>query len=66
MERTFSVQEMRTSSFQDFKLPEDFSLRLQELEISLYEGTLNHNNLKELFELYSVKNKINRNFTTYF
>lgn len=55
MERAQFVQEMKSSTFQNFQLPEDFSTRLQELEISLYEGSLNHNNLKELFELYSVK-----------
>ena len=65
MERTQFVQEMKSSTFQNFQLPEDFSIRLQELEISLYEGSLNHNNLKELFELYSVK-ILSKHILTYF
>jgi hypothetical protein len=50
---------MKNASLQIFQLPEDFSLKLQELEIGLYEGKLDNEGLKELFELYSVSNRIN-------
>jgi hypothetical protein len=56
MEKQLSQSNFKDASMQDFKLPEDFSVRLQELEISLYEGTLTHYKLKDLFELYSVNN----------
>jgi hypothetical protein len=54
MESTFT-EEIK-SQLQTFILPDEFSIRLQELEIELYEGTLNYETLNELFEIYSVCN----------
>ncbi len=42
------------TQLQTFILPDEFSERLQELEIDLHEGNLNVDTLNELFELYSV------------
>jgi hypothetical protein len=45
---------LKDISLNSFKLTDDFHNRVQELEIMLYEGTLTHENMKELFGLYSV------------
>ena len=55
MDRQKSVKDFKTASLETFALPDDFSIKLQELEIALYEGDISHNTLKELFELYTVK-----------
>jgi hypothetical protein len=36
-------------------LPEDFHIRLTDLEIKLEKELLTHSQLKDLFELYTVK-----------
>jgi hypothetical protein len=54
MQRQKSLAEIKSTCLESFKLPDDFSIRLQELEINLFEGTLTHETFKELFELYSV------------
>jgi hypothetical protein len=59
MEKHLSSQDVRTTCLESFKLPDDFPLRLQELEISLHEGTMTLPLLKELFELYSVNKILN-------
>ncbi len=56
MEKKLSSQNLKSGGFLDAtKLPDEFALKLQDLEISLHEGKLTHQTLKELFELYSVK-----------
>jgi len=52
-----NLNTQKEMSLKSIMLPENWSVRLQELEIELSEGKLTHNTLKELFELYSV-NKI--------
>ena len=37
-------------------LPDDFHFKLTDLEIKLEKGILNHAQLKDLFELYTVNN----------
>ncbi len=54
MQRHKTVANMKNMSLQTFQLPDHFNQRLQELEIDLYEGKLNSETLKELFELYTV------------
>lgn len=52
---------MKTSNktirfIQNFEpLPDDFHIKLTDLEIKLEKGIMTHDQLKELFELYSVK-----------
>lgn len=58
MEKKLSSQNLKSGGFLDtVKLPEEFAINLQDLEICLHEGKLTHQTLKELFELYSVKIK---------
>jgi len=37
-------------------LPDDFHLKLTDLEIKLEKEILNHSQLRDLFELYTVNN----------
>jgi hypothetical protein len=50
-----SLAELKTASLVSFALPENFCVRIQDLEIQLHENKLTHFTMKELFELYSVK-----------
>jgi hypothetical protein len=54
MEKKKTEKNLKHASLQTFILPDDFCYKLQSLEIDLHEGKLNHEGLKELFELYSV------------
>lgn len=52
---TLTVQNNETSPTPG--LPDNFFIKLNKLENDLGEGKLNHDGLKELFEIYTVKLK---------
>jgi len=39
-------------------LPKDFYIKLEDLESKLHQGILTHENLKDLFECYSVNKSV--------